>query len=39
LLQISQYNAIQELKKRADFLYSAMEKHCDMQKKDKKPDL
>jgi hypothetical protein len=32
LPQVSQYNMIQELEKKADFLYLAIEKYCDMQK-------
>jgi hypothetical protein len=38
LLRVSEYNVLQELKK-ADFLYSAMEKYVHYAEKDIKPGL
>lgn len=39
LLQVSEYNVIQQLEKKADFLYSTMEKYMHYAEKDKKPEL
>jgi len=39
LLRVSEYNVIQELEKKADFLYSAMEKYVHYAEKDIKPGL
>jgi hypothetical protein len=39
LLRVSEYNVIQELENKADFLYSAMEKYLHYAEKDKKPGL
>ena len=39
LLWVSEYDVIQQLKKKADFLYSAMEKYIRDAEKDKKPEL
>jgi hypothetical protein len=39
LLQDSEYNVIKQLKKEADFLYSAIEKYIRDAEKDNKPQL
>ena len=39
LLRVSEYNVIQEVEKKADFLYSAMQKYVHYAEKDKKPDF
>jgi hypothetical protein len=39
LLQDSEYNGIKQLKKEADFLYSAIEKYIRDAEKDNKPQL
>jgi len=39
LLQDSEYNVIKQLKKKADFLYSAIEKYIQDAEKDNKPQL
>jgi hypothetical protein len=39
LLQVSEYNVIHQLEKKADFLYSAMEKYIRDAEKDNKPEL
>ncbi len=39
LIQDSEYNVIHQLEKKADFLYSAMEKYIRDAEKDNKPEL
>lgn len=39
LIQDSEYNVIRQLEKKADFLYSAMEKYIRDAEKDNKPEL
>jgi hypothetical protein len=39
LLEVSEYNVIHQLEKKADFLYSAMEKYIRDAEKNNKPEV